>query len=1160
MHLKSLVIKGFKSFADTARIDFEPGVTVVVGPNGSGKSNVVDAITWVLGAQGPRAMRGQKMDDVIFAGTSERPALGRAEVSLTLDNSDGELPIEFTEVTITRTLFRSGDSGYAINNVPCRLLDIQELLSDTGVGRQQHVIVAQGQIDAVLSARSEDRRSVIEEAAGVLKYRKRKEKAERRLASTEANLIRLQDLLREVRRQLKPLARQAEAAQRHGRLVEELRALRLHLNGRELHSLTAKMTTATDAMTAIDRRDGERRARLAELDAALLEAEAALRSREAAGDDGDELPRLEALRERCRGLRGRVAERRRSVERDVDKLLDEAVVASLEADAAGLTSQLAEVDQAAAALVGDLDEVADQEAALDESRIELADDGLPVADLAAEAARTAAASRAELARLEAEVAAAEAEQARLDDRLRSDRTRHDECVAVLAAAEVELGAAAEALPGAVAAAERAAADLVAAETARQEAADRAELAGAEASAASATVDALDLALAQARSSAGADLLREVDGVLGSLLDLVDIERGAEAPVEAAIGEALRATVVADADGARRALSSLLAGEHTGAVLALGVARGGALPAAPIGEPVRALVRGRRPQVDALLDLLLQRAVLVRDGWEAASIAAAQHPDLVVVTPAGQRFSVDGWRVGGDPTGATGAALDEARAAHERAEQAADDAREALLVAAGRRSAAVEADKVAAATAARATRRVEADEATVASTRSELEGAATRMAAVDGESQALTHRLTEGRQRLEVVRVETKDATDRAAELEIAAADRRSAHDRFVARERAVVQLRSDLEVRAAGIAERRELLRTRLEAVETRLARYADERVEAQRRRLALETDLRTLDRMAGVLTVRGGRVETLTEAARERHRARTERSRELLTRIDTLRKDRTAEEKELEADRERKRRAELDATEARLRIEQLTATLRDELGASSDDAIAAPLPALPEGTSAPVHLKELERELRVLGPVNPLALQEHAELTEREEFLGSQLDDVRRTRRELGKVISAVDAEIMTTFAAAFADVQANFERLFERLFPGGTGKLALSDPGDLLGTGIEIEAKPSGKNVRKLSLLSGGERSLTAMAFLFSVFRSRPSPFYVLDEVEAALDDLNLSRFLSLIEDFRGEAQLLLVSHQKRTMEAADALIGVSMQAGGSSKVVSERTERAA
>ena len=258
MFLKTLTLKGFKSFADTTTLELEPGVTVVVGPNGSGKSNVVDAIGWVLGAQAPSAVRSQKMDDVIFAGTAKRSALGRAEVSLTIDNTSGMLPIEFTEVTLTRTLFRSGDSEYAINGVPCRLLDIQELLSDSGVGRQQHVIISQGQIDAVLNARPEDRRGIIEEAAGVLKFRRRKERSERRLAATEGNLTRLQDLLREVRRQLRPLERQADAARRHGDVVDELQTLRIHVAGRELAAQRARLESAAGERRRAGRRPSGR--------------------------------------------------------------------------------------------------------------------------------------------------------------------------------------------------------------------------------------------------------------------------------------------------------------------------------------------------------------------------------------------------------------------------------------------------------------------------------------------------------------------------------------------------------------------------------------------------------------------------------------------------------------------------------------------------------------------------------------------------------------------------------------------------------------------------------------------------------------------------------------------------------------------------------------
>jgi chromosome segregation protein len=380
MFLKSLTLKGFKSFADATVLELQPGVCVVVGPNGSGKSNVVDAIGWVLGAQAPSAVRSQKMDDVIFAGTSKRQALGRAEVSLTLDNSAGLLPIEFSEVTVTRTLFRSGDSEYAINGVPCRLLDIQELLSDSGVGRQQHVIISQGQIDAVLNARPEDRRLIIEEAAGVLKFRRRKEKAERRLAATEGNLTRVQDLLREVRRQLRPLERQADAARRHGQVVAELQALRVYVAGRELNQFETRLGRATAQRQELGAAERDLRARLAELDTNVLAAERELSNQ--GGDDlGDALVRFEALREKALGQTAVLAERRRGIDRAREAFVDQAVVATLEAEAARLRRDLDELGQGEAALAARFEELAEAEAGVDDQRTLFAEqwpESLPV--------------------------------------------------------------------------------------------------------------------------------------------------------------------------------------------------------------------------------------------------------------------------------------------------------------------------------------------------------------------------------------------------------------------------------------------------------------------------------------------------------------------------------------------------------------------------------------------------------------------------------------------------------------------------------------------------------------------------------------------------------------------------------------------------------------
>ncbi len=575
MFLRSLTLKGFKSFADATTLELEPGVTVVVGPNGSGKSNVVDAIAWVLGAQAPSAVRSQKMDDVIFAGTDKRAALGRAEVSLTIDNSAGLLAIEFTEVTLTRTLFRTGESEYAINGVPCRLLDIQELLSDSGVGRQQHVIVSQGQIDAVLNARAEDRRAIIEEAAGVLKFRKRKEKAERRLEATEGNLLRLQDLLREVRRQLRPLERQAEAARRHGDLVAELDGLRLFLAGREITALQARLTSLAANQTAIATTERELRATLARLDTEVLAAEARLTAM-GGTDLADAVGRVDQLRERARGLAAVVSERRRATERDVGRLLDTSMVATLEADAARLRAELTEVGDTRAELEPVQREVEADEAVLaaDREAVGDHDHGAP-----SSTASAAAEVRGELRLLLATVDRSVAEEARLGqrqadlaarlDRLTAEAERlRGECEAAEADEEplvVELAAAeqrrAEA-DEAVSAGERA---RQSAEVARDTWAARAE--------------ALASALDQARARAGAEQLRDVDGVVGTLLDLVEIDDGWEVAFEAAAGEALAAVVVRGVEPARRALDLLHAGGGSGAVLALGAALAGRVTAA-----------------------------------------------------------------------------------------------------------------------------------------------------------------------------------------------------------------------------------------------------------------------------------------------------------------------------------------------------------------------------------------------------------------------------------------------------------------------------------------------------------------------------------------------------------------------------------------------------
>jgi len=995
--LKSLTLKGFKSFADPATLQLEPGVTVVVGPNGSGKSNVVDAVAWVLGAQGPRTVRSQKMEDVIFAGSADRPPLGRAEVSLTIDNRAGDLPGGLAEITITRTLFRSGDSEYALNGQPCRLLDVQELLSDSGVGRQQHVIVSQGQLDAILNARPEDRRAVIEEAAGVLKHRRRRERAERRLAATEENLERLADLLREVRRQMRPLEKQAAAARSHAALAEELQALRLHLVGRELSSLAERRRSATAERGLLSEDEGALRASIAEIDSAADRAASELASRREE-DLVVALTRVQSLSERCRGVTGVLAERRRSLSMALEVAASTDVVSTLEADAARLEGELASLGE-------------DEES---------------------------------LAPLSAEV----------------DLAEHD-LVAALAARESESGDLA-----AVRAADEALREV---ERRRHRLEERAE--------------ALENAAHEMLGMGASEMLAGSPGVLGNLGGLLELDEGFGLALEAALGPALSAVVVDGDVSARTALGRLASGRAPGTILVPGVVGAGdpeESPAANEGTtwdlpegagPLREHVRTSRPDLGSALDRLLRNVVFVPGGWEQALEVSLGHRALVVVDAAGDRFSCSGWTISAGDVPDTAAAAAEARRQAAECVSSAERAHSAL---------------VAAQTLAEAT----------------------------------SHRLDE--QRVQVT------------------------------------AMRRDLAVKVGTLAERRSVLSGRLADAERRLAGHSAERAEAGDRRRRLEADALVVERLDAKVAACAAELATLLERVQERRARHLDEVRAGGQRLDTLRHERSEADARLSSTRERLQRLEVELTEIGVRHEAATEALRREIGCEPEQAIGATCPPLPEGTDARSRATVLEAELAALGPINPLALEELGDLEERHRFLEDQVDDVRRARRELHQVIHAVDDEIVRVFAEAFSDVNEHFQGLMATLFPGSTGRLVLTEPTDLLDTGVEVEARPAGKNVRKLSLLSGGERSLVALAFLFAVFRSRPSPFYLLDEVEAALDDVNLHRFLDLLHEFRGEAQLIIVSHQKRTMEAADALYGVTMAPGGSSKVVSQKVSR--
>ncbi|NYI06600.1 chromosome segregation protein SMC [Allostreptomyces psammosilenae] len=1254
MHLKTLTLRGFKSFASTTTLRLEPGITCVVGPNGSGKSNVVDALSWVMGEQGAKSLRGGKMEDVIFAGTTGRPPLGRAEVSLTIDNSDGALPIDYTEVTITRTMFRNGGSEYAINGDTCRLLDIQELLSDSGIGREMHVIVGQGQLDSVLHADPAGRRAFIEEAAGVLKHRKRKEKALRKLDAMQANLTRVQDLAAELRRQLAPLGRQARVARRAGVIQAELRDARMRLLADDLVTLR----DALEAETADEAALRERRAVVEAQLAAAQRREGALETSVAAlgprlAEAQDTWYRLSQLAERVRGTVGLARQRARhaaSAAAGADERRGRDPE-DMEREARRVREQEAElaeaVEAARAALEGAVERRAEVEQELTEEERRLRD-----------AARALADRREGLARLRGQVAAArgraasaEAETARLavaaeEARERAERARleYEELRAEVEGAAGGAGGAPGAdAPAGAADLERRLAEatsaLEEAERAQGEAREAVTAAERERAALTARHEALSLGVRR-KDGSGA-LLEAGDrlagpgrgGVLGPAAELLTVEAGWEEAVAAALAGAADAVVVADPATAVAALELLRADDAGRAALLL-AAPGPASGPAPHDLPTPAALPDLPPGCAPVADLVgvadgapagllaavreLLRGVVAVPDLTGARALVERHPELTAVTRGGDLLGArraDGGSPGAPSLLQVQAAVDEAAARLD--ELAEECARLAERHEAARAARSAAAELVRELTAER--RRVEQAASAAAAQLGRLGGHAR---AAEGEAE----RLSAAASRSAAAGVEAAEA---AAELEerLAVAEEAPVEeepdtgrrDELAARATAARQAEMEARLALRTHEERARSLAGRADALDrgARAEREARARAEERRRRAGRER------RVAEAVTTGAEALLAFTEVSLERAAAaRAEVERE-----------RSAREEELAAERSRARdlaaelekltdtvhRDEVLRAEKRLRVEQLENRAMEEFGVSPETLVAeygpdqlippvvepeegdlpaagrpaadaettdgvtgdgsvsgrpaAPAPSRrrrrsggeAEGAAAEPRpyvraeqqerARRAEREYAKLGKINPLALEEFAALEERHRFLTEQLEDLKATRRDLLTVVQEVDERVREVFAAAFRDTAREFEGVFSRLFPGGDGRLVLTDPDDMLTTGVEVEARPPGKKVKRLSLLSGGERSLTAVALLVAIFKARPSPFYVMDEVEAALDDTNLQRLIGIMAELRESSQLIVITHQKRTMEIADALYGVSMKGDGVSEVISQR-----
>ncbi|MFG2910693.1 chromosome segregation protein SMC [Kitasatospora sp. NPDC048286] len=1178
MHLKSLTLRGFKSFASSTTLRFEPGITCVVGPNGSGKSNVVDALSWVMGEQGAKSLRGGKMEDVIFAGTSGRAPLGRAEVSLTIDNVDGALPIDYSEVTITRTMFRNGGSEYALNGETCRLLDIQELLSDSGIGREMHVIVGQGQLDSVLHADPMGRRAFIEEAAGILKHRKRKEKALRKLDAMQANLNRVQDLVAELRRQLGPLGRQARIARRAAGIQADLRDARLRLLADDLGVLRR----AVEAEVADELALRLRRTTVEQELARAVQRERVLEAQVQQLGPGLETARqtwyrLSALAERTRGTVGLAEARARHAVaggrgeerrgRDPEELEREAE--QVREQEAALTEALEETRYALAEAVerkGGLErDLAAEERRLRDAARAIADrrEGLARLQGQAAAARSkAAAAQAEIGRLtearDEALLRAEAAQGELDelqqqvDGLAGEdeqaEARYRRARERLAAVEAELAAARET----AGAAERERAGL----TARHE--------------------ALSLGL---RRKDGTGALLEagerLGGLLGPAAALLRIEPGYEVPLAAALG-AVADAVAVDSPSAAAGALRLLRAEDAGraALLIAGAAEvaeaAGELPAGSrwaaelVDGPAELLGAVRRPLA----------AVAVVEDLDQALRLVASRPGIRAVTADGDLLDA-GFAQGGSGGAPslleTQAAVDEAaRAIGELTARCAESAERLAELTEQRRESAAEVEQL-----AERRRQAEKDRAQVAGALGRLGGQA-RAAAGEAErlsaaaaraEQGLTE-LLDGAEEL-ARRLAAAEESARAGEDEPDAAEQQRLAE--AASDARQAELEARLAVRTHE--ERVRALTGRADQLDRAARAEREARARAAERRRRAEHDASVANAVAAgarqllaCLEVSLARADAGRAAVEQ---ARTEREQELREHREHGRGLKEELDKLVDAGH----RDEVLRAEKRLRIEQLEARALEEFGIDGGELLASygpdqPVPPSPpqDGTEPgepyPYVRAEQEKRLRAaekayqqLGRVNPLALEEFTALEERHRFLGEQLDDLKRSRRDLMDIVRDVDQRVEQLFTSAYHDTAAQFEGVFARLFPGGEGRLVLTDPDDMLGTGVEVEARPPGKKVKRLSLLSGGERSLTAVALLVAIFKARPSPFYVMDEVEAALDETNLRRLIGIMEELRESSQLIVITHQKLTMESADALYGVTMKGDGISRVISQR-----
>lgn len=1080
----SLTLRGFKSFASATTFEFTPGINAVVGPNGSGKSNVLDALAWVMGEQGAKSLRGGSMKDVIFAGSGEagsgdgaqRAPLGRAKVTLTFDNSDGTFSIPADRVQISRTMFRSGGSEYEINGSPARLADIQDLLSEAGLGQQMHVLVGQGQLDAVLHATAQQRRDMIEQAAGVVKYRRRQEKTSRKLESVASNVTRLSDLVAELDSQLQPLSEQAESAATARQLQARIRQLEAVLLARQLGVLQAEQAQALASEA-----EGTRRAETLK---EQLEA-----ARAASAKHQQEQNRLNTEVTACQKAVSTLRESAARV-RTVQSIATERVrtyrVELTEATAAARAGY-----ERALELLEERREEAERAVESYASFEERYDAALKnVEKAASEVAQT-------------ERASGEAAQSRARAQAQLDAAR---------------AAAVEATRAYAAAAERAATLREALGQSLGEAPAEPGAESAEAVFDPETGELMD------SSSKGASLLRVLDAVQidpeyarAASAALTSLATAAlSVPVEGAEASHLRGDKGDESsESAAKELSTELPESCAAELRELGI-RPATEIIEPLSEDAAALAGIDEHALARVTAALSERLAGVLFAPDTTSAEHALHL-LAKNVDAGQRAI---WRIF-DPAGtehtrysllypAEGASPLELAAAYRAASQVVtrtraelDEAEQAVQQAQTAAEAAVEAEREAAKAAGVAS-------AEHARARAQAESLEVSAQNIQNERARLNERLAAAEESVAQARVAYESARTREDSYLAGTGEQAPA---------ATIERRAQRlgEVLAEQVSEREQQLHELSTALKNAQEGLTSTNDEVQ--------DLQAAHAAALTLLAR-----TQTEAARvqERVQALAERAR-LVTGL-------TLEQLQEEYS------------------EQLPVDVPAE--ETSENAAAENTATEASTESVRARLKATRAELEALGAINPLALEEYEALSERHAYLNQQIEDLKATRRDLNTVMDEVSSHIAEVFTAALEDISTHYRRIFETLFPGGEGHLELDDPSDPLNSGVEIHARPAGKKVKRLSLLSGGERSLASLALLIAIYMSRPSPFYALDEVEAALDDRNLSRLLQVIGELGERSQLIVVTHQKRTMQIAETLYGVSMR-GGVSTVLSQQME---